>query len=112
MDISVIVPSYNEGRKIRRCIRALKRQKTEKTYEIIVIDDGSTDGSLQWLSGNGVRVHRQRNQGPAAARNLGVEKARGNVEFSEAFLYNLTSTACRFERRSMPAGCDHAAEGA
>lgn len=79
MDISVIVPSYNAGRKIRRCIRALKRQKTEKTYEIIVVDDGSTDGSLQWLSGNGVRVHRQRNQGPAAARNLGVEKARGNV---------------------------------
>jgi glycosyltransferase involved in cell wall biosynthesis len=79
MDISVIIPVFNGGRKIRRCVRALQRQRTKRTYEIIVVDDGSTDGSLQCIKGNGVRIFKQANQGPAAARNLGVEKARGKI---------------------------------
>jgi glycosyltransferase involved in cell wall biosynthesis len=79
IDISVIVPVYNGGRKIRRCVRALKQQNTERSYEIIVVDDGSTDGSLQGIEAFGVRVVRQSNQGPAAARNLGVQEARGEI---------------------------------
>jgi glycosyltransferase involved in cell wall biosynthesis len=79
MDISVIVPVYNAGEKIDRCVNALKRQQTQRTYEIILVDDGSTDRDLQPLSGGRVRVFRQANQGPAAARNLGVEKARGAI---------------------------------
>ena len=79
MDISVIIPVFNGGRKIRRCVQALKRQRTQRAYEIIVVDDGSTDRGLQWTKGNGIRVFRQANQGPAAARNLGVEKARGEI---------------------------------
>jgi glycosyltransferase involved in cell wall biosynthesis len=79
MDISVIVPVFNGGRKIYRCVRALKRQRTQRAYEIIVVDDGSTDRSLRYIRGNGVRVFRQANQGPAAARNLGVRKARGKI---------------------------------
>jgi glycosyltransferase involved in cell wall biosynthesis len=79
MDISVVIPVFNGGRKIRRCVRALKRQRTQRAYEIIVVDDGSTDRSLQWIKGNGIRVFKQGNQGPAAARNLGVEKARGKI---------------------------------
>jgi glycosyltransferase involved in cell wall biosynthesis len=79
MDISIIVPVFNGGRKVRRCIRALKRQETERAFEIIVVDDGSTDGSLEGIEGNGVRVIRQENQGPAVARNLGVENARGEI---------------------------------
>lgn len=79
MDISVIIPVFNGGRKIRRCVRALKRQETRRAYEIIIVDDGSTDGCLRWIQGNGIRIFRQTNQGPAAARNLGVQKARGRI---------------------------------
>jgi glycosyltransferase involved in cell wall biosynthesis len=79
MDVSVVVPVFNGGEKIRTCIRALRNQKTQRQYEIIVIDDGSTDGSLEGLSGNGCEVFRQPNQGPAAARNLGVRQARGEI---------------------------------
>lgn len=79
MDISVIVPVFNGGKKIGKCVNALNRQKTERTFEIIVVDDGSTDRSLHGIEGNGTRVFRQPNQGPGAARNLGVEKALGKI---------------------------------
>ena len=79
MDISVIVPVYNGANKIKRCVRALQQQNTERPYEIIVVDDGSTDRGLEQISGNGFRVFKQPNQGPAAARNLGVKKSRGTI---------------------------------
>ena len=80
MDISVIVPVYNGGDRIGRCVSALKAQNTRRAYEIIVIDDGSTDRGLEEIEdGNDCRVFKQANQGPAAARNLGVEKARGQI---------------------------------
>ncbi|MDY6836846.1 MAG: glycosyltransferase [Thermodesulfobacteriota bacterium] len=79
MDISVIVPVFNGGKKIGKCVDALKRQKTERTFEIIVVDDGSTDRSLHGVEGKGIRVFKQPNQGPGAARNLGVEKALGKI---------------------------------
>ena len=79
MDISIIIPTFNAGVKLRRCIVALRRQKTERSYEIIVIDDGSTDSSLSGIQGPKISVFRQPNQGPAAARNLGVKKAKGKI---------------------------------
>ena len=79
MDISVIIPVFNGGDTIERCINALKRQRTERAFEIIMVDDGSTDGSLQKITGRNIRVFKQANQGPAAARNLGVEKSRGQI---------------------------------
>lgn len=79
MDVSVIVPVFNAGDKVEKCIHALKRQSTEKTYEIIIIDDGSTDGVVQEITGENIRVFKQANHGPAAARNLGVEKSRGQI---------------------------------
>jgi glycosyltransferase involved in cell wall biosynthesis len=79
MDVSVIVPVFNGGSKIEGCVDALKRQKTERTFEIIIVDDGSTDRGVERISGEGITVYNQANQGPAAARNLGVEKARGRI---------------------------------
>ena len=79
MDISVIVPVFNGARKIAGCVSALQRQNTQRQYEIIVVDDGSTDRGLKQIQGNGFRVFKQGNQGPAAARNLGVAEARGRI---------------------------------
>ncbi len=50
MDISVIVTNYNYGKLIRRCLRSLFNQSLEKSkYEIIVVDDASTDNSLNYI---------------------------------------------------------------
>ncbi|MBW2567703.1 MAG: glycosyltransferase [Deltaproteobacteria bacterium] len=79
MEISVIIPVYNGGDKLQKCISALKRQKTSRPYELIIVDDGSTDGGLQKVKEDGFKVFRQANQGPAAARNLGVANANGKI---------------------------------
>ena len=79
VDVSVIVPVFNGGSKIERCVRCLNRQKTTRSFEIILVDDGSTDGCLRRIDGHRVRVLTQANHGPAAARNLGVEEARGQI---------------------------------
>jgi len=44
-----------------------------------VVDDGSTDNSLHGIQAKNIKIYRQSNQGPAAARNLGVEKAKGKI---------------------------------
>jgi glycosyltransferase involved in cell wall biosynthesis len=79
VDVSVVVPVFNGGSKIERCVRCLKRQRTKRNFEIIIVDDGSTDGCLQRIGGPRIRVLTQANHGPAAARNLGVEESRGNI---------------------------------
>jgi glycosyltransferase involved in cell wall biosynthesis len=78
--ISVIIPVYNEGEALRRCIAGLRRQTIPKDgYEILVVDDGSVDGCTDGLEAEGVRVLRQRNQGPAGARNHGAAAAHGDL---------------------------------
>lgn len=76
--ISVIIPVYNRREVLPRAIRSVLDQKPAP-LELIVVDDGSTDGVSDWLGQEfpSVTVLRQGNQGPAAARNRGLEKARG-----------------------------------
>jgi glycosyltransferase involved in cell wall biosynthesis len=76
--ISVIVPAYNAEAILGHCLRALQAQ-TMPPAEIIVVDDGSSDATAEIASGLGVRVIRQANAGPAAARNAGARAARGDV---------------------------------
>ncbi len=89
MFFSVVIPTYNRKPILEKCLRALERQRLGKQsliagYEIVLVDDGSTDGTLEWLAENSadfphVRSFSQDHQGPAAARNLGVEQAKGDT---------------------------------
>ena len=82
MKLSVIIPVFNEVGSIREIIRRV--QKTRLAYEILIVDDGSTDGTrdlLAELDGRrGVRVclHEQ-NQGKGSAVRTGISNARGDV---------------------------------
>lgn len=80
-EISIIIPVYNNEKYIEKCICSIQKQ-TFSDIEIIIINDGSTDGSgriLRKLEAQDSRILllKQENQGVAVARNLGVEKATG-----------------------------------
>jgi glycosyltransferase involved in cell wall biosynthesis len=76
--ISVIIPTYNRESFIARAIESVLTQ-TYKDYEIIVVDDGSTDKTKDKVSqyGDRVRYMYQQNLGPSAGRNLGIRNAKG-----------------------------------
>lgn len=87
MDISVVIPLYNKNDSIARSIDSIMRQEL-LPREVIVVDDGSTDGSGEKaasISMTGLRVVRQPNAGVSAARNRGVQEASGEwVAFLDA----------------------------
>ena len=76
--VSIILPTYNRADTIRRAIRSVEAQ-TYTNWELIVIDDGSTDGTADQVAGLDARVRiiRQGNQGTAGARNAGLKASRG-----------------------------------
>ena len=80
MKISVVIPCYNVVAYVGEAVRSVLTQ-TLPPYEVIVIDDGSTDASAAVLSefGSSVTLVRQANQGVAAAVNHGVSRARGEA---------------------------------
>ncbi len=84
--VSVVVPVHNGGPDLSACLVALTRQSLAPgDYEIIVVDDGSSDGSAALAEGLGVRVIRQRQMGAPAARNAGLRAAGGDwVAFTDA----------------------------
>ena len=80
--VSVIIPVYNGERFVGEAIESvLKQGLSASAVEIIVIDDGSTDGTTAAVDrfGDQVRCHRQPNRGAAAARNTGLAIARGEL---------------------------------
>src|SRR5450759_309898 len=76
--ISVIIPVYNSITTLPACLKALAHQ-TLLPDEVIVVDDGSSDGTVDSAQQAGVKVILQMHQGPAAARNLGAQQANGDV---------------------------------
>lgn len=79
MKVSVIIPTYNRQTQVLRAIDYVLAQ-TAPVDEIIVVDDGSTDGTAEAIRtrhGSRVRVLQQKNQGVSAARNHGIREARG-----------------------------------
>ncbi len=80
--ISVIVPAKDAAKTLRECLQALLHQEglqLEHDYEVIVVDDGSIDDTAEIAEQHAVRVIRQANAGPAAARNAGARIARGTI---------------------------------
>jgi glycosyltransferase involved in cell wall biosynthesis len=80
--ISVIVAAFDDCENLLRCLESLRRQtQAPDQREVIVVDDGSTDGTSEAISERfpEVRLLRQENAGPDAARNAGVSVARGEI---------------------------------
>lgn len=78
--VSVIIPNYNGEKYISRCLDSVLTQNIED-IEIIVVDDGSTDKSREYLSEyetfKCVNVINKKNEGVSSARNIGIEKSKG-----------------------------------
>lgn len=88
--VSIIIPIYNAEKTLEHCLVSCLRQSLD-SYEILLVDDGSTDQSLTIASKYGarfperVRVFSQANQGPSSARNLGLTYAKGKyIAFLDA----------------------------
>jgi glycosyltransferase involved in cell wall biosynthesis len=83
LKVSVIIPAYNEARTIREVVRNVRAQKLEGvTFELIVVDDGSTDETesiCQSLASELDIYERQQNQGKGAAIRAGVARASGDI---------------------------------
>ena len=78
--ISIIIPTFNGAPRIGRCLDALLAQAGGRDIEIIVVNDGSTDNTVDVVKRYpGVHCISQLNAGPAAARNRGAAEARGSL---------------------------------
>jgi glycosyltransferase involved in cell wall biosynthesis len=88
MFISIVIPTYNRLPILQKCLQALENQNYDRAkingYEIVLVDDGSTDNTLESLDKNKdklphLKILQQNHQGAAAARNLGVQNAVGDT---------------------------------
>ena len=79
---SVVIPTYNRLPILQKCLAALEQQSFDQPYEILVVDDGSTDDTVNFLRSHSdqyphVKVLTQNHKAAAAARNLGIDTAQG-----------------------------------
>lgn len=84
MKISVVIPTYNRLEQLKRVLSGLKNQTFEhEKFEVLVISDGSSDGTDDYLravkTSFSLRPFFQANQGPAAARNMGISQSSGEI---------------------------------
>ena len=77
---SIIIPAYNAAATLAECLGALDRQTIDRaSFNVIVVDDGSTDGTAEIARRAGVKVISQPHSNPAVARNRGARAARGPI---------------------------------
>ena len=87
MLVSVVIPTYDRLPILQQCLSALEAQvelPEGDDFEIVLVDDGSTDGTVDWVAAHApslphVRLLQQEHGGPALGRNLGVDQARGEL---------------------------------
>ena len=81
---SVVVPTYNRLPILQKCLAALEKQTIKQLYEVVVVDDGSTDGTVEFLQSHShdfphVRLLLQNHEGAAIARNTGLDASKGEI---------------------------------
>jgi lipopolysaccharide/colanic/teichoic acid biosynthesis glycosyltransferase/GT2 family glycosyltransferase len=77
---SVVIPAYNAGSTLTGCLEALAAQELDPScYEVIVVDNGSSDQTAELARRGGAQVITQSRRGAAAARNAGIKAARGAI---------------------------------
>ena len=79
MHVSVIIPTYNRKHTLKRAIQSVYKQSL-LPFEIIVVDDGSKDGTKEWVKQKcpGIKYIYQKNRGVSSARNKGIKIAQGD----------------------------------
>ncbi|MEI3337468.1 MAG: glycosyltransferase family 2 protein [Clostridium sp.] len=81
IDLSIIVPAYNSSDYIKECISSVLMQKTSYNYELIVINDGSKDDTLEKINlfkeNKHLKIITQENKGFSGARNRGIDESLG-----------------------------------
>jgi glycosyltransferase involved in cell wall biosynthesis len=77
--ISIVIPALNEEKYLPECLHSLKEQSCANEPEIIVVDNGSTDGTVEVAKAGGVRLISCERRGVAYARQAGAEAAKGEV---------------------------------
>lgn len=110
MKFSFIIPCFNPGHLLIRCIESIMNQGL-LDYEIILVDDGSTDNSIssveRYLNLPYIRILRQKNSGVSVARNNGLEIASGDyVFFIDADDYYVTDSFLEIEKKLESSLCD------
>ena len=83
VDLSIIIPVYNAAALIERTLGSILSQTTKFSFEVICVDDGSSDNSIELIRTNssnlkisncsGIKIIQQQNAGPSVARNKGLE---------------------------------------
>ena len=119
--VAVIVPAHNSAAFLERALASVQAQ-TEKPQEIVVVDDGSTDGSHEIAQRMGIECVRQECRGPGAARNRGIEAtsaplvafldaddwyAPDKLEKQAALLNKLDAPACCSDAAVIRDGVEH-----
>ncbi len=87
MLVSIVIPTYNRLPILKKCLYALENQiliDEIDDYEIVLVDDGSTDATCDWIKSNNkylphIKFFEQSHGGPAKGRNLGVYKSKGDL---------------------------------
>lgn len=85
-EISIIIPAYNEEKYIGPCLQSLVRQKTKRSFEVVVVDNNSTDDTKKiaesFKDKLNIRIITEKQQGRGVARWRGFEEATGDILFS------------------------------
>jgi peptidoglycan/xylan/chitin deacetylase (PgdA/CDA1 family)/GT2 family glycosyltransferase len=101
--VSVVIPAYNEEKYLPLCLESIKRQDYAAEYEVIVVDNASTDNTARIALDWGAKVVYESKRSPACARQKGVEAARGEIIVfidadTQAPTYWLSTIVSRFVR--------------
>ena len=84
MNASIVIPAYNAEKTLGECINALQKQDFSEEFEVIVVDDGSTDKTAEIVKdfskkNKKIKLIQQKNSGPATARNRGAMLAKSEI---------------------------------